>query len=67
MTSSPAPRLIDARAAKDYATADEIRAALVADGWIVETTANGTVVRDDSERRGGASGRGGGGAGGGSR
>jgi cysteinyl-tRNA synthetase len=35
----------EARAAKDYATADEIRAALQADGWIVETTANGTTVR----------------------
>jgi cysteinyl-tRNA synthetase len=34
-----------ARAAKDYASADEIRAALQADGWIVETTAAGTVVR----------------------
>ena len=35
----------EARAGKDYATADEVRAALVADGWIVETTADGTVVR----------------------
>ena len=34
-----------ARAAKDYATADSIRAELVADGWIVETTAHGTAVR----------------------
>jgi cysteinyl-tRNA synthetase len=34
-----------ARGAKDYAAADEIRAALQADGWIVETTAAGTVVR----------------------
>ena len=34
-----------ARAAKDYATADAIRAELQADGWIVETTAEGTTVR----------------------
>ena len=34
-----------ARAAKDYATADAIRAELQADGWIVETTAGGTSVR----------------------
>ena len=34
-----------ARAAKDYATADAIRAELQADGWIVETTAAGTTVR----------------------
>jgi cysteinyl-tRNA synthetase len=34
-----------ARAGKDYASADEIRAGLVADGWIVETTPAGTVVR----------------------
>jgi cysteinyl-tRNA synthetase len=34
-----------ARAAKDYATADAIRAALQAEGWIVETTAGGTTVR----------------------
>ena len=34
-----------ARAAKDYATADSIRAELVAGGWLVETTANGTTVR----------------------
>jgi cysteinyl-tRNA synthetase len=37
--------LDEARAARDYAAADEIRAALQADGWIVETTAAGTVVR----------------------
>ena len=37
--------LDEARGAKDYAAADEIRAALQADGWIVETTAAGTVVR----------------------
>jgi cysteinyl-tRNA synthetase len=34
-----------ARAAKDYAAADAIRAELQAGGWIVETTATGTVVR----------------------
>ena len=34
-----------ARAAKDYATADAIRADLQAGGWIVETTAAGTTVR----------------------
>ena len=37
--------LDEARGAKDYAAADEIRAALQADGWIVETTPAGTVVR----------------------
>jgi cysteinyl-tRNA synthetase len=36
--------LDEARGAKDYAGADEIRAALQADGWIVETTAAGTTV-----------------------
>ncbi len=34
-----------ARAAKDYATADAIRADLQAAGWIVETSAGGTTVR----------------------
>ena len=34
-----------ARAAKDYATADAIRAELQAAGWIVETTPAGTAVR----------------------
>ena len=34
-----------ARAAKDYAAADAIRAELVADGWTVETTKDGTTVR----------------------
>ncbi len=34
-----------ARAAKDYAAADAIRAELQAAGWIVETTAAGTSVR----------------------
>ena len=33
-----------ARAAKDYAAADAIRAELQADGWTVETTATGTTV-----------------------
>jgi cysteinyl-tRNA synthetase len=40
-----AAALDDARGAKDYATADEIRATLQADGWIVETTPAGTIVR----------------------
>jgi cysteinyl-tRNA synthetase len=34
-----------ARGAKDYAAADAIRDELVADGWVVEDTAQGTVVR----------------------
>jgi cysteinyl-tRNA synthetase len=34
-----------ARAAKDYATADAVRAELQGEGWIVETTAGGTSVR----------------------
>ncbi len=34
-----------ARAAKDYATADAVRAELQAEGWIVETTPAGTSVR----------------------
>ncbi len=34
-----------ARSAKDYATADAIRAELHAGGWIVETTPSGTSVR----------------------
>jgi cysteinyl-tRNA synthetase len=34
-----------ARAAKDFATADAIRAALQADGWTVETGKAGTTVR----------------------
>jgi cysteinyl-tRNA synthetase len=34
-----------ARAAKDFATADAIRAALQADGWTVETGKHGTTVR----------------------
>jgi cysteinyl-tRNA synthetase len=34
-----------ARAAKDYDVADALRAALQADGWVVETHAAGTTVR----------------------
>jgi len=34
-----------ARAAKDYATADTLRAVLQADGWTVETTTAGTTLR----------------------
>jgi cysteinyl-tRNA synthetase len=34
-----------ARAAKDFARADAIRGELQADGWIVEDSANGTLVR----------------------
>jgi len=34
-----------ARANRDFATADAIRDALVADGWVVEDTATGTQVR----------------------
>jgi cysteinyl-tRNA synthetase len=34
-----------ARAAKDYAAADALRAGLQADGWVVETTKAGTSVR----------------------
>ena len=34
-----------ARAAKDFATADAIRAELQAAGWTVETTRDGTTVR----------------------
>ena len=45
-TSPPRPRALDAaRAAKDYAAADAIRAALQAEGWVVETHAGGTTVR----------------------
>ncbi|HEX4902299.1 MAG TPA: cysteine--tRNA ligase [Acidimicrobiales bacterium] len=35
----------EARAAKDWGTADRIRDELVAEGWVVEDTAGGTVVR----------------------
>jgi cysteinyl-tRNA synthetase len=37
--------LDEARAAKDFATADTIRAALQHEGWVVETTKQGTTVR----------------------
>jgi cysteinyl-tRNA synthetase len=40
-----AAELDAARAAKDYARADAIRAELQAAGWIVETTPNGTAIR----------------------
>jgi cysteinyl-tRNA synthetase len=40
-----AAELDAARAAKDFATADAIRAELQADGWTVETTRDGTTVR----------------------
>jgi cysteinyl-tRNA synthetase len=40
-----AAALDSARAAKDFATADAIRAALIDDGWTVETTKDGTTVR----------------------
>jgi cysteinyl-tRNA synthetase len=39
-------RALDAaRAAKDYAVADTLRAALQAEGWVVESHAGGTTVR----------------------
>ncbi len=45
------PRELDAaRAAKDYAPADAIRAELQADGWIVETTATAPPSDDDDVR-----------------
>ena len=34
-----------ARAAKDFATADALRAELQAEGWTVETTKTGTTLR----------------------
>src|SRR5690606_10822443 len=40
-----AAELDAARAAKDFATADAIRAELQAGGWTVETTKSGTTVR----------------------
>ena len=40
-----AAELDAARASKDFATADAIRAELQADGWTVETTRDGTTVR----------------------
>jgi cysteinyl-tRNA synthetase len=39
-------RALDAaRAERDFAVADELRAALQSDGWVVETTKDGTTVR----------------------
>ena len=43
--AAKAAALDEARAAKDYDTADAIRAELQADGWTVETTKDGTTVR----------------------
>jgi cysteinyl-tRNA synthetase len=43
--ASRAAALDEARVAKDYATADAIRAELQATGWTVETTKAGTTVR----------------------
>ena len=43
--AAKAAALDQARADKDYATADAIRAELQADGWTVETTKDGTAVR----------------------
>ena len=40
-----ASALDEARAAKDFALADALRAELQADGWLVETTKTGTTVR----------------------
>jgi cysteinyl-tRNA synthetase len=43
--AAKAAALDAARAAKDYATADALRAELQADGWTVETTKAGTTLR----------------------
>jgi cysteinyl-tRNA synthetase len=43
--SARAAALDSARADKDFATADAIRAELQAAGWTVETTKAGTTVR----------------------
>jgi cysteinyl-tRNA synthetase len=43
--SAAAAAIDAARAAKDFATADSLRAGLQADGWVVETTKSGTSVR----------------------
>ena len=43
--AAKAAELDAARAAKDFATADALRAELQADGWTVETTKQGTLVR----------------------
>jgi cysteinyl-tRNA synthetase len=39
-------RALDAaRADRDFAVADELRSSLQSDGWVVETTKDGTTVR----------------------
>lgn len=43
--AAKATALDQARAEKDFATADSIRAELQADGWTVETTKAGTAIR----------------------
>ena len=43
--AAKATALDAARAAKDFATADALRAELQGAGWIVETTKAGTTVR----------------------
>jgi cysteinyl-tRNA synthetase len=43
--SAAAAAIDAARAAKDFTTADSLRAGLQADGWVVETTKSGTSVR----------------------
>jgi len=43
--AAKAAALDAARVAKDFATADALRAELQADGWIVETTKTGTAIR----------------------
>jgi len=43
--AAKAAALDAARADKDYAAADDLRAELQADGWTVETTKDGTTVR----------------------
>jgi len=43
--SAKAAELDAARAAKDFATADRLRAELQADGWTVETAKSGTTLR----------------------
>jgi cysteinyl-tRNA synthetase len=43
--AAKAQALDAARAAKDFATADALRAELQADGWTVETTKSGTALR----------------------
>ena len=43
--AAKAALLDEARAAKDFETADAVRSELQADGWTVETTKDGTTVR----------------------